>query len=161
VVAYPGSGSHSSIEPEGVSGLVLGALLLSACSLVPKGVAGADARSAASTASAPAPPQSAGLATQPSPDETLLAEPQTTPGQTSQPPLILRGWLSIVWNDRAHFFLTDDQGVTVELDLPEELTRPLGGPLALDRRRVVVIVAAATGALEPLPVQSIALEGEG
>jgi hypothetical protein len=121
-------------------------------------VAGADARPAHSTASAPAPRESAGPATQSSPDETLLAEPQTTPGQTSQPPLILRGWLSIVWNDRAHFFLTDDQGVTVELDLPEELTRPLGGPLALDRTMVTVLAVVAPGS--PGVFEALSIEKE-
>ena len=53
--------------------------------------------------------------------------------------LTLQGWLSIVWNDEPHFFLTQDDGQTVEVLLDERLTQSFGGPLALDRSRVVVL----------------------
>ncbi len=50
----------------------------------------------------------------------------------------LRGWFTIVWSDEAHFFFTDDDGRTWELSIDEAELVPLGGPLALDRKRVEI-----------------------
>jgi hypothetical protein len=50
----------------------------------------------------------------------------------------LSGWLTAVWNERPHFFLTTEAGESFELSIPEDLMQALGGPLALDRKRVRV-----------------------
>jgi hypothetical protein len=83
----------------------------------------------------------------PSPTPQLqptAAEIQSTPSASDPDPedeatVTLTGWLSIVWNDEPHFFLTQDDGQTVEVLLDERLTQSFGGPLALDRSRVVVL----------------------
>jgi hypothetical protein len=59
----------------------------------------------------PAAVGSAASATKP-PDETLT----------------IHGWFTIVWNDQAHTFITDDERDTHELLLDECLTASLGGP---------------------------------
>ena len=61
------------------------------------------------------------------------------------------GWFHVIWRDFAQatqfaqttqldqrplYVLIDDQGVTTRLLLDENLMRPLGGPLALNRKRV-------------------------
>jgi hypothetical protein len=75
--------------------------------------------------------------------------------------LTLQGWLSIVWNDEPHFFLTQDDGQTVEVLLDEQLTQPLGGPLALDRTRVIVLAVAAPEAPDVFEALSIEIEAGG
>jgi hypothetical protein len=94
------------------------------------------------------PPQSAPLPDATRPDPTLTPEPAVT----------LRGWLSIVWNDQPHFFITDDSGQTVEVLLNEHLTAPFGGPLALDRTRVVV--RAVVTEESPTLFQALSIERE-
>jgi len=74
--------------------------------------------------------------------------------------LTIRGWFTIVWNDQAHTFLTDDAGDTHELLLDESLTSPLGGQLALDRKRVVITAVAVAGRPDVLRVTSIMVEAE-
>jgi hypothetical protein len=147
------------------SGLIAGAVLLAACAsrapgpadVDPSGLTGARGTGSAGTEPGTLTGGSLGnTSSEPSPS----AGP-TEAGGAAQAPITLRGWLSIVWNERAHFFLTADDGSTAELDLPEELTRPFGGTLALDRRRVVVVVSASPQPPEPLLVLSIALEAEG
>ena len=90
-----------------------------------------------------------------------------SPGQavsTSAPEmdetLTIRGWFTIVWNDQAHYFLTDDDGNTHELLLDESLTGPLGGPLALDRQRVVITAVVLSDRPDVLRALSVAREGE-
>jgi hypothetical protein len=73
----------------------------------------------------------------------------------------LQGWLSIVWNDEPHFFLTDDTGQTVEVLIDEELMAPLGGPLALDRSRVIVLAVVSPDAAGVLQVLSIEMGAGG
>ena len=73
----------------------------------------------------------------------------------------LQGWLSIVWNDEPHFFLTLDDGQTVEVLLNEQLTQPLGGPLALDRTRVVVMTVVNPEFPDVFQALSIAIEAGG
>lgn len=106
-------------------------------------------------------------------------QPQTAPAglqptaQTSEPnaeadaptpspeTLTLQGWLSIVWNDEPHFFLTQDDGQTVEVLIDEQLTQPLGGPPALDRTRVIVLAVAAPEAPDVFEALSIEIEAGG
>jgi len=63
----------------------------------------------------------------------------TIPPPTSEPNLItVTGWFTTIWNGEAHYSITNDQGQTFKLQLDEELTKPLGGPLELDRKRVTI-----------------------
>ena len=48
------------------------------------------------------------------------------------------GWLTTVWNGDAHYSITTEDGKTFKLQLDEELTKPLGGPLAVDRQKVTI-----------------------
>jgi acetylornithine deacetylase/succinyl-diaminopimelate desuccinylase-like protein len=73
----------------------------------------------------------------------------------------LRGWFHIIWGNDARYFLTDDGGKTHELLLDEELTRPHGGPLALDRKRVVVVGERAPSPEDAVRVVSIQLDASG
>jgi hypothetical protein len=123
--------------------LLLGALVLSAC-----GVEGRDPLQLSDSAGAAAPtPQAASLSV-------------ATSSSTTEP-RSLEGWLSIVWNERPHFFLTDDDGQTVEILLDEQLTTPLGGPLALDRSRVIVLAVVSPETPSVFQAISIAPVGEG
>lgn len=68
----------------------------------------------------------------------------------------ITGWFSTIWNGEPHYSITDDQGQTTRLVLDEELAKPLGGPLALDRKRVIVsgeIVNDPQGALRVLSIR--------
>ena len=65
----------------------------------------------------------------------------------------LSGWFTVIWNDRTRYFLSDDQGLWTELLLEEEMVKPLGGPLAVNRKRVKIVgerVAAPPGAVRVL-----------
>ena len=73
----------------------------------------------------------------------------------------LVGWIRFVWNDHPHFFLTDDGGQTVEILLDEQLTTPLGGPLALDRARVIVLAVVSSESPDALEALSIELDAGG
>ena len=67
----------------------------------------------------------------------------------------LSGWFTVIWNDTTHYFLTDDQGRWTELLLDEQMTKPFGGPLALNRKRVKILgvsVAAPPGAVRVLSI---------
>lgn len=126
--------------------LVIGAAAAASCSSTGNDLAG----------SAPTPTAAVPLAR-----PTLLHFPTDDPS-TAIPAagelLTLRGWLSIVWNDQPHFFLTDDSGQTVEVLLDEQLTTPFGGPLALDRSRVVV--QAVVTQQTPTLFQALSIESE-
>ena len=63
---------------------------------------------------------------------------QGTAGEPKQI-VSLSGWFTVVWNDRTRYFLTDDQGRWTELLLDEEMAKPLGGPLAFNRKRVKIV----------------------
>ena len=75
-------------------------------------------------------------------------------------PVTLRGWLSIVWNDEPHFFLTLDDGQVVEILFEEALFQPLGGPLALDRTRVAIQAELMPNSSDLYQAVSVDLEGE-
>ena len=51
----------------------------------------------------------------------------------------LTGWLTTVWGGSPRYWITDVQGRAVEILLPEDVTRPYGGPQALDRHRVTLV----------------------
>jgi len=80
----------------------------------------------------------------------------------------VEGWFHIVWYDGPPgsgikgeiYVLIDDQGQEYRLQLDLKLTEPFGGVLALNRKRVKLIVERAPGPLgqqEPLRVLSIQL----
>ncbi len=80
-------------------------------------------------------------------------ENSPTPTQTPQGALKVSGWFTIIWNDEAHYFITDDSGHTVEVLLDEQLTKPHGGPLALNRTRVTIVGVASSDAHTIIQVQ--------
>ena len=82
---------------------------------------------------------------------------QGTAGEPKQM-VSLSGWFTVVWNDRTRYFLTDDQGRWTELLLDEEMAKPLGGPLAFNRKRVKIVGERVTTPLGPVRVLSIAFE---
>ena len=103
------------------------------------------------------------LAPQPQP---TAAEIHSTPFASDPDPedeatVTLTGWLSIVWNEEPHFFLTDDTGQTFEVLIDEQLMAPLGGPLTLDRSRVLVLAVAAPPSPDLFKALSIELESGG
>lgn len=63
------------------------------------------------------------------------------------------GWFHIIYNGEPHFLLVDDSGAGVRLLLDEHLLKPLGGPRALDRKRVTVTATAVAGALRVLSIR--------
>jgi hypothetical protein len=80
----------------------------------------------------------------------------------------LEGWFHIIWYDGPPgsgikgeiYVLIDDQGQEYRLQLDLKLTEPFGGVLALNRKRVKLIVERAPGPLgqqEPVRVLSIEL----
>jgi hypothetical protein len=77
-------------------------------------------------ASGPAADPQLQLASTEPPPTALTTEPseEADSSTTSSETLTLHGWLSIVWNDEPHFFLTRDDGQTVEVLLDEQLTQP-------------------------------------
>ena len=133
-----------------VSGLVLGPLVMSACAAGSQAPTGPDSGESSLTS------------------DRLLARTATLPTLSQPPPapnsestVTLRGWLSIVWNDEPHFFLASDDGMTVEVLLDERLTAPFGGPLALDRSRVVVLAVVTQASPTIFEALSIEREAEG
>lgn len=82
------------------------------------------------------------------------------PGDPAPPPgapgaALLTGWLSVVWVDgpaQKHgapsplFFLADDRGRRTQIDFDEPAVQLLGGPLALNGRRLHLSGGARAGA---------------
>ena len=133
-----------------VGGLALGPLLISGCAAGSQSGTGPDTGEPSGASD----PLLARTATHPTP-----TKPHSAP--TSQSTVTLRGWLSIVWNDEPHFFLASDDGMTVEVLLDERLTAPFGGPLALDRSRVVVLAVVTQASPTLFQALSIEREAEG
>ncbi len=79
--------------------------------------------------------------------------------QSNEPQEVsLSGWVTVIWNDSAHYVLSDDQGRWTELLLDEETARSLGGPLALNHKRVRIVGERAASPSESVRVLSIVLE---
>lgn len=75
-------------------------------------------------------------------------------------PVLISGWLTIVWNDQPHYFLgTTNLGI-VELEISEDLLREVGGALALDRVQVEVEGHWEESEGERLQVSSLQVMGE-
>lgn len=79
-------------------------------------------------------------------------------GAAAAEELSLVGWFHIVWNGGPEFELVDDRGGTVRLLVDEQLVRPLGGPRALDRKRVRIVGQTVGGAVGTVRVLAIELE---
>lgn len=68
----------------------------------------------------------------------------------------LLGWFHVIWNDRPHYVLIDDQGRSTQLVLDEAVVKPFGGPRALNRKRVKVTgvpEAAPPGAIRVVSIE--------
>lgn len=88
-------------------------------------------------------------------DEAVAGSAVTVVTQI-QLPVTITGWLTTVWNGEPRYSITDDQGKTTTLLLDEELAKPLGGPLALDRKRVILsgkMVNEAQGVVRVLTIR--------
>lgn len=97
------------------------------------------------------------------PEATQASTPtenSPSPTQTPKGALTISGWFTIIWNDEAHYFITDDEEHTVEILLDEQLTKPHGGPLALDRTRVTIVGVIVSDTPMILKAQSIAREAD-
>jgi hypothetical protein len=101
------------------------------------------------------------LQLQPTAAEIQSTSSAPDPDPEDEATVTLTGWLSIVWNDEPHYFLTQDDGRTVEVLLDEQLTQPLGGPLALDRSRVVVVAVVKPEFSDVFQALSIEIEAGG
>jgi len=133
-----------------VGGLALSPLLLSGCTAGSQTATGTNPGEPSADSSSPS--------TQ---DAPLPTTTQLNPAPTTASTVTLRGWLSIVWNDQPHFFLANDDGLTVEVLLDDRLTAPFGGPLALDRSRVVVLAVVTRESPTLFQALSIEREAEG
>lgn len=80
--------------------------------------------------------------------------------QPTRPSLTLVGWFHIIWNGGPRFILIDDQGRSFRLLVEEELFKPFGGALELQRKRVRVTGEAVTQPPGAIRVHSIRLEPE-
>ena len=85
------------------------------------------------------------------------ATPSTLMATATLDRVKITGWFTTIWNTEPRYFITDDQGHTTRLLLDEEVTRPFGGPLALDRKKVTVIGEASDDLAGALHVLSIEL----
>lgn len=85
--------------------------------------------------------------------------PRTSSAPTARGEAVsLSGWFTVIWNDKTRYFLTDDQGQWTELLLDEGLTKPFGGPLAFNRKRVTIVGERVTALPGIVRVISIAFE---
>jgi hypothetical protein len=76
------------------------------------------------------------------PSKPITKSAETPAVITSAPPkkqVTITGWFTTIWNGEPHYSITDDQGQTTQLLLDDEIAKPLGGPLELDRKRVTII----------------------
>ena len=94
-------------------------------------------------------PANSPMANTPAPTPTL--EPAAAPGGQVE----ITGWFTTVWNGEAQYFITDEQGQTTQLLLEEAVARPLGGPLALDRKRVTILGEVVNGSPRIVRVTSV------
>lgn len=77
--------------------------------------------------------------------------------QAGEEKLSISGLLTILWNDKPHYLLTDDQGQTYDLKINDDLVTNLGGPLVLDRKRVTVTGSIPAGSQDVIDVLSVKL----
>jgi hypothetical protein len=78
---------------------------------------------------------------------------EMTPTPSGQ--VVITGWFTTVWNGEAHYSITDAQGQTTSLLLEDEVAKPLGGPLELDRKRVTIMGEVVSGSPRIVRVLSV------
>ena len=78
----------------------------------------------------------------------------------ANPAVVLVGTFHTFWGSEPTYLLTDDTGKAMTLLLDPELTRPLGGPQAIDQRRVRIVGHMVSDAEGVLRVTSIQLDSE-
>lgn len=114
-----------------------GLIMLAGCSPASTSPAQLPAAAAAATNIQPA---SAGVPAAPGQSPGVVAEQPAgcqPPGDpAARPEFSSDGFVNIVWNDQPHYIFTSSDGLIYELLLPEETAAALGGPLALNNRRV-------------------------
>src|SRR5438876_531510 len=71
------------------------------------------------------------------------------------------GRLHIIWNGEPHFMLVDDHGGAIRLLIDEALTRPFGGPRALNQKRITITGQHVGESPDTVRVLSIDLATEG
>ena len=72
------------------------------------------------------------------PAPAALPTATSTATVVSEMGTVITGWFSIIWNGEARFFIDDDSGTTYEVELDEDVARPRGGPLELNRKRLTI-----------------------
>jgi hypothetical protein len=68
------------------------------------------------------------------------------------------GWFHVIRNGKTRFMLIDDQGRWSEILLDEALARPLGGPRALNQKRVKIVGERSKVSPEIIRALSIKLD---
>lgn len=69
----------------------------------------------------------------------------------------LTGWFTTIWNDEPLYSITDDQGQIIQLLLEDEIAKPFGGPLELDRRRITIVGEVVSDSPRVVRVLSVEL----
>ncbi len=100
-------------------------------------------------------------------DAGKVSHGETAESSAGYGQLSLSGWFSTIIGDPplgSHgepsviYTLTDDEGKKIRLLLSEEIARPLGGPIMLDRKRVKVIAVPIDKPAATVRVLSIELD---
>lgn len=68
------------------------------------------------------------------------------------------GWFHVIWNGEPEYIIADDQSRSTRLLIAPELLRGVGGPLALNRKRVTIVGELLPGRPDTIRVLSIHLE---
>ena len=129
------------------------------CTIASLAVAAAVLGACAAEGHGPPPPEAEAATASPQPGSDMPPT-ESPPSATLSPAgaLTFSGWFTIIWNHEAHYFVTDDEGRTVEVLLDQNLTAPLGGPMALDRTRVTIVGVASSDAPTIIRALSIVRE---
>ena len=92
-----------------------------------------------------------------SPREAPAPQP---PGaaSSSEQHVTVSGTFHVIWNGEQKYMLIDDQGLWTRLLLDEPSIRRLGGPLAMNRKRVTVVGVPLASPAGAIRVVHIALE---
>ena len=82
------------------------------------------------------------------------ALPTETPASEQ---VTITGWLNIIWNDEPLYTITDDQGQNTTLLIDEETAKTVGGPVAIDRKRITIVGEVVSESPRTVRVLSIQL----
>jgi hypothetical protein len=101
-----------------------------------------------------------GCTAQPTAENPATKTPPTIalPTQASKT-VTITGMFTTIWSQAgdggALYTITDDQGQDTKLLMEDETAKPLGGPLALDRKRVTIVGEIISDSPRTVRVQSV------